>query len=185
MKKLIPIIVLFLIGCSSTDTNDKAFDDTFKAFVTAVNNSQYEESLKYIPPQTFEKVSREQVIEYLKEVEETVGKTKIEKYEFIRLGPVLFKGDSIFRKIRYRSKVVNYSNRDTLNPAAVTYLNDIYGMENIEYDSAEHLYIINQVKDLIFMKARDSNWTFLETDSTKEDSKLTKRLVPTDILKRL
>ncbi len=185
MKRIIPTLFLLVSGCSSIDTSDKTFDDTFKAFVTAVNNSQYEESLKYIPSQTFEKVSREQVIEYLKEAEQTIGQTRIQQYEFIRRGPVLFKRDSIFRKIRYKSIVVNYSNRDTLNPAAVKYLSNIYGMENIKYDSTERLYIINQVKDLIFMKSKESNWTFLELDSTKEESKLTKRLVPADILRRL
>jgi len=137
-----------------------------------------------MPPQTFENVSKEQVIEYYEKIQKTIGQTRIQDYEFIKRGQLLTKGDSTFRKIRYKSTIVNYSNRDTVNLSAVKYLADIYGEENIEYDSLEHLYIIHQVKDLIFMGSRGTNWTFLEYDSTKEN-KLIKRLVPSDILGRL
>jgi len=184
MKRIIFAIFLLVNGCSATNTSDEVFEDTFKAYVTAYNNREWMESLKYIPPQTFEKFSREQIVEYLQEAERTIGQTKILEYEFVRRGPVLVKGDSVFRKIRYKSTVVNYSNRDTLNPNAVKYLGNIYGEANIKYDSSKRIYIINQIKDLIFMRAKDTDWVFLECDSVKE-TKMTKRLVPPDILLKL
>ena len=184
MKRLFQIICLLLTCCSTTDTDDKKFDDTFHDYVSAFNENKYDEFLKFIPSQTFEKVSKKQVIEYYEKIQKTIGQTRIQEYEFIKRGQVLTKGDSTFRKIRYKSTIVNYSNRDTVNLSAVKYLADIYGEENIEYDSLERLYIIHQVKDLIFMRSRDTNWTFLEFDSTKEN-RLTKRLVPSDILERL
>jgi hypothetical protein len=170
--------------CSPADTDDKIFDDIFRDYVLAFNENKYDEFLKFIPSQTFEKFSKDYVIEQYEIVQKTIGQTRIEDYEFIKRGQVLTKGDSTFRKIKYKSTIVNYSNRDTVNLSAVKYLANIYGEENIEYDSLKHLYIIHQVKDLIFMRSKDTNWTFLEYDSNKKN-KLTKRLVPADILERL
>jgi hypothetical protein len=184
MKRLFQVICLTATCCSPTDISDKSFDDTFQGYVTAFNDNQYEDFLNYIPSQTFETVSKERVIEFYKEMQGTIGQTRIQDYEFIKRGPILTKGDSIFRKIRYKSTIVNYSNRDTINHSAFNYLANIYGEGNIQYDSLERLYIIYQVKDLIFMRTNESNWRFLEYDSTKEN-KLTKRLVPQDILGRL
>jgi|GEM_PF-2846715 len=184
MKRLVQIICLLLTCCSPTETDEKTFDDTFRDYVSAFNENKYDEFLKFMPPQTFEKITKTQIIAYYEKVQKTIGQTRIQDYEFIKRGRLLTKGDSTFRKIRYKSTIVNYSNRDKVNLSAAKYLADIYGQENIEYDSLKHLYIIHQVKDLIFMRSRGTNWTFLEYDSTKEN-KLIKRLVSPDILDRL
>ncbi|CAN5537902.1 hypothetical protein BH10BAC4_BH10BAC4_04710 [soil metagenome] len=184
MKRIIPLLSIVLATCSPAEKSDKTFDDTFSAYVSAFNGSEYDKFLTFLPSQTFEKVSKEQIIQYYKKAERTIGQTKIQDYEFTKMGPVLSKGDSVFRRIRYKSTIVNYSNRDTINPAALLYLKNIYGEANLEYDSTQRMYIIHQTKDLIFMRANDSKWTFLEFDSTKEN-KLIKRLVPLEISTRL
>jgi hypothetical protein len=184
MNRIILTVCFAAISCSPPDTSDRAFDDMFRAYVTAFNNNEYEKFLEYIPPQTFEKFSKEQVIESYKETQEEIGQTTIEDYEFLRRGPILTKGDSTFRKVRYKSAVVVFKEKGTMSPSAITYLTDFYGEENVEFDSVHDRYVIHQVKDLIFMRQGNASWTFLEHDSTKVTA-LTKRLVPRDILERL
>jgi hypothetical protein len=172
MKNLIIILLFFSFSLLFSQSRKEILKSDVKSYIKAINTSDFEKQLEYIPSFVFDSISRESLLTEMK-------KSNSNDESTIELNTI-FEIDTIITIDKKQYSRVNISHKITLDlseskdkggmdyAVSMTYKSLLkeYGKDNVTFNKESWIFYI--VSDVSIYGLKEENWTFTDLNELTE-----------------
>ena len=179
--RLIIISLIVLFGCNLKEQNLKK---DYSNYLSSLNDSDYKNSLSFIPTKLFEIVSKDKIIEQLDFVKNEYGKLHVDSLSVTEIKPMIEFHDTLYTKVNYSAIIVLNLKQEKINRAEALLdgFEKKYSKNSIRFDKKNLEFRIRNSSSFYGISAdRGNNWKFLEN----LHESIYSRIIPSNVLTEL
>ena len=179
MKNLVIILFFFSFSISFSQSRKEILESDIKSYIKAINTSDFEKQLEYIPKFVFDSISKDNLLTEMKKSNSNDEST-IELDTIFKVDTIITIDTKQFSRIDLTYKITmdlsEFKGKGGMDYAiSMTYksLLQEYGKDNVVFNKENWIFHI--VSDVPMYGLKEENWTFTDLN------KMTESYIPNEL----
>ncbi|WP_394706642.1 hypothetical protein [uncultured Draconibacterium sp.] len=159
------IIFIIIVSFSIYNVQSQNLERDYLKYLNALNNSNYDEAMDFIPEKVFEIASKESIIEQFEFIKNEYGKLYTANFKIIESKSIIEHLDTLYSKVYYSADVVLELKDDKLNrvESLIASFGQKYPKDNIKFNKNKSEIRIKNLNSFYAISTDEGeNWKFLE-----------------------
>jgi len=196
MKHLLLFLSLIASSCSFAQGENEQIKADFQNYSNALKSKQYTQATSYMPDVLFDKVSREQLVQEMKNTfESDETEVKINAIEITGFRDKMKVGDATYVPFDFNQKFdIKYLNlfdatddeqsRNSTTKFIVQMLNESMPESTVSFNNKQEVFMVSSAKKAVAMKSNNTgSWKFVVIEAQLR-SKL-EAILPTAVIQKI